>query len=406
MSTITNSYQIGMSSTPSQNFTLTTPSTPDGTLQLYRGNVGTPLSTPLSIDANNNVSIGGNGTLSMSTPFSFRNRIINGDMRVQQRSSGVYNSGTGNFYSGPDRYTSQCGVATGQFTQSAQTMTIGGTAYASLRQTVNTVNTNFATTNYWQGVQQPIEGYNCYDLVNKPFTISFWFNSNLSGTYNCSVRDNNVTHAYVTTFSYTTANTPQYVTVSIPAYASMVSPNSSATGLYVAVAGLNNGTYATATMNAWQSGNYFVNGSATNWAATVGNFIEVTMLQLEAGSIATPFEFLRYSDQLLFCQRYLQTWGTSGNVFMGTGPAYATTAAYVSINCSCPFRISPTMSASGTINVYGGGANYAVTTFGYMYWGANSPNIGITINVGSGLVTGGCYSIYTSGQTVYASAEL
>jgi hypothetical protein len=58
MSTIkTNAHQIGIDGvTPANNFTLATPTIPDGTLSLYRGNVGVPIASIFTIDTNNNIN--------------------------------------------------------------------------------------------------------------------------------------------------------------------------------------------------------------------------------------------------------------------------------------------------------------------------------------------------------------
>ena len=57
MTVSTNNYQIGQSAVPNQNFHLTTPAIPDGSLQLYRGNVGAPSGAALiSIDATGQIS--------------------------------------------------------------------------------------------------------------------------------------------------------------------------------------------------------------------------------------------------------------------------------------------------------------------------------------------------------------
>lgn len=62
MTVSTNNYQIGQSAVPSQNFHLTTPAVPDGTLKLYRGNVGAPTGAAiLDADATGRVSFPAEG---------------------------------------------------------------------------------------------------------------------------------------------------------------------------------------------------------------------------------------------------------------------------------------------------------------------------------------------------------
>jgi hypothetical protein len=50
-----NSVQIGQSATATQNFTLSVPSSPDGTIKLARGNSGATTADIISIDASGNV---------------------------------------------------------------------------------------------------------------------------------------------------------------------------------------------------------------------------------------------------------------------------------------------------------------------------------------------------------------
>ena len=47
MTVSTNNYQIGVSGIASQNFHLTTPAIPDGSLKLYRGNAGAPIGSAI-----------------------------------------------------------------------------------------------------------------------------------------------------------------------------------------------------------------------------------------------------------------------------------------------------------------------------------------------------------------------
>jgi len=62
-----NSVQIGQSATATQNFTLSVPSSPDGTIKLARGNSGATTADVLSVDASGNVTTTlANGSISAS----------------------------------------------------------------------------------------------------------------------------------------------------------------------------------------------------------------------------------------------------------------------------------------------------------------------------------------------------
>ena len=232
------------------------------------------------------------------------NKAINGACTVAQRPSFVASAGTSG-YGGPDRYIAQnTASAGGQFTQSAGTITYGGVAKAAVVQTVSTAIALMTSTNIWQGIQQRFEGFNVFDLLGYPVALSFIFNTNVTGTYSVSVRDGTSANSYVTTFS-ATANTPVKVSLSVATLSTALGiPNSNAVGLFVNIGALNQATYQTATLNAWQTGNFMSASGAVNWGATAANFIAMTELQLELGASATPFAHELYESTLGKCLRY------------------------------------------------------------------------------------------------------
>ena len=135
-------------------------------------------STALSADSSQNVTVG--GTLAMGSSFK-RNRIINGDMRVDQRATAATTSST---YS-VDRWNLlKLNDATESVAQNSDAPT--GFSY-SLRNTISVADTSIGATQF-SGFQQQIEGFNVADLgygtANaKTITISFWIKSTVTGQY-------------------------------------------------------------------------------------------------------------------------------------------------------------------------------------------------------------------------------
>jgi hypothetical protein len=70
--------QLGDSATASQNFTLTVPATPDGSMKLARGNAGATTQDILTVDASGNVLVDGNNL----NLFSARSLSASGYQRL------------------------------------------------------------------------------------------------------------------------------------------------------------------------------------------------------------------------------------------------------------------------------------------------------------------------------------
>jgi hypothetical protein len=302
--------------------------------------------------------------------LSGRNRIINGACMIAQRATATISTSAVT-YAGPDRYRSLVGgTAGGSFSQAQGTLTFNGFTKNCITQTVVSAITSTTTTNYWSGISQVIEGYNCYDLVGQNISVSFIFSSNVPGTYALSVTDGVNAYSYVNTFSVA-ANTPTFVSFNLPTTpGGVTAPQSSAAGLIVWIGAINTGTFAATVGNTgvWSQNNYITGSSTTNWGLTIGNFISITELQVEHGNIATPFERKLITQELAACQRYFcksypqATFaGTNTGLTLGiqesTGSSSTATIGMV--------RFPVTMRASPTATVYDSAGNSGkVTTEG------------------------------------------
>lgn len=238
-----------------------------------------------------------------STPIG-RNKIINGNCNIAQRPAWASTTGW-SYYGGPDRFIAQLiGAEAGAFIQSQGTLTYNGIVKNAVVQTVTTPITDLSGNNTWCGIEQRIEGYNAVDMINKPIAISFIFNTNVTGVFCVGLQDMNGNRC-VSTFN-AIANISQKVIVLIPALSTFTAPNTNAIGAYVTVGFLNQGTNVTSTLNTWQRIGSCAT-TATNWGATVGNYISLTELQVEVGLNATPFENRPAATEWVLCQRYYQS---------------------------------------------------------------------------------------------------
>ena len=283
-----------------------------------------------------------------------RNRIINGNCQVAQRPS-VDVTGTDQYYGGPDRfYATKNNDTAGSFTQSQEHLVSGG-RIDTVRQTVVNAVTDLSGTKDWHGINQRIEGYNCYDLTFSPFSVSFIFKTNVSGTFSMCVRNGAHTQSYVSTFD-AVALIPKRHTFSLPANPLLAIPNDDSTGLEITVGFLNQGDYIADVpaafglgrfLNTWEEGSYLTASTCTNWGVQAGNYIELTNLQVEKGTESTPFEEIPYSLSLANCQRYYQK--LSSLLCFRPGPD-ATTVAGQAVR-AVQMRANGTTTTTGGTNV-------------------------------------------------------
>lgn len=308
-----------------------------------------------------------------------RNRIINGDARISQRATAVYTSGNSG-YGGPDRWLVNS-IGSGATIQQQQgSLFVNGVAVDDVAQIATVATTGLTSTNFLGGLMQKIEGVNCYDMLGKPATLSFWFYATVVGQYTVSLRDSSTSQSCVIPFTVATASTPQYVSVTFPTLPTTLSvPCTTGVGLILNIAPLNNGTYQTSTTGSWVAGNYVTTPGNVNWAGTINNIIAATNIQLEMGSVATQFEFKTISDVLAQCQRYYQTticplvggYNATGAMVYGdfllpvvmrtfptaavSGPTYSNASAYVSNTATAAYyRGQITITSTGYGFGYGG----------------------------------------------------
>jgi hypothetical protein len=137
-----------------------------------------------------------------------------------------------------------------------------------------------------------------------------------------------------------------------------------------------------------------MSSGATNILANAGNFIELTGVQLEKGSVATPFEQRPFAQELALCQRYFtKLGGTTGLEYIGSGIAASTTQANILCITPVPMRdISATtinVLNVGNIRLLGSlsGAWNAIITTAIIRDSAGTNGITVQATVGSASLT-------------------
>jgi len=281
--------------------------------------------------------------------YSFKNRIINGAMVIDQRNAGASVTPTtgGSDKYCVDRFAGYIGSGSGVFTlQQSSTAPTGFTN--SLKITVTTADSSLASTDNYQPILQYIEGYNVADLGwgasgATTITVSFWARASATGTYPVCLRNNSVNRSYVTTFTINAADTWEYKTVTIVGDTSGTWEKTTSTGVGMTIANVAGTDKQIASLNTWTAGNYTSHSSCTNWLATNGATFYITGVQLEKGSTATSFDYRPYGTELALCQRYYQLIGSGAS-----GVTQASNAVTVGWINRVEMRAAPTVALYST----------------------------------------------------------
>jgi hypothetical protein len=297
------------------------------------------------------------------------NVIINGSMQVNQRgvsSTGITTSG----YYTADRFN--FGINTlGTWTQTTETDGPTGSGLRkSLKLLCTTANASPGATSFAL-LQHRLEGQDVQVFRKgtanaESFALSFWVKSNVTGTYVVDLADADNSRLVSSPYTITSSATWEKKTVIFPPDTSGVLDDDNNVSLGVRFwlgAGSNRTSGTLQTSWAAEVAANSAPGQ-TNVAAATNNYFQITGVQLEAGTVATPFRRNSNSLQgeLAACQRYYQRIiGTAAFTNFGLGYASGTTTAQIFYNLPVQMRVVPTSLEFSTVQLAQGGSTYAVS---------------------------------------------
>jgi len=300
--------------------------------------------TAVTIDASQNVTFAAavTTTESVNAPntFGFKNRLINGNMVIDQRNAGAAVTGASSFP--VDRFFMRSindGAYSGQQDSSAPA---GFTK--STKITVTTADSSLTTTQSLS-IRQRVEGFNISDFGwgaagAATVTLSFWVRSSVTGTYGGSICNGNEDRSYPFTFAISSANTWEQKSVTIAGDTSGTWATDNSTGLNVFFS-VGAGPDRSGTANAWNGNTNYSATGAINMMATLNATFYITGVQLEKGSVATSFDFRDYGRELILCQRYYEY---SGAFFGAATPNTVTTYFGMQAQFKVTKRAAPTLA--------------------------------------------------------------
>lgn len=275
----------------------------------------------------------------------FRNRIMNGDFLINQRHGTSAITLTFAAYNA-DRWlhdATQSSKASSQVINGGNV--VGSTNYLRMK-TVSAATLGSADV---FSIVQSIEGYNVQDFSfgtaeAVQVTLSFWVRASQTGTYNVSFRNDGNNRSYVTTYTINTANTWEYKTITINGDTSGIWKNDENIGLSVYFDFGTGSTYTTGSPNTWLAGNFLKSTGTNSLITTLNATLDLALVQLEKGGVATSFEYIHVVDLLARCQRYYEPISTSiyshgaNTVNIGMLPAKAVKRASPSVSWTAVFE--------------------------------------------------------------------
>ena len=242
--------------------------------------------------------------------LSNRNIVINGGMTVAQRSTSTSTILGSTEYRTIDRFkTETAGYTTAEGTVSQSSESPVGFS-SSLRFNITSAESiaaaDLATIRY------RVEAQDCQQFAYgtsqaKTLSLSFWVRSSITGTYALSLYQADDARNIGLTYSIDTADTWEHKSLNIPPDTTGVIDDDNGEGLQIAwnlsvgsnYKGTDNTTWGAYSNARWATGH------TADLLGSTSNFY-LTGVQLETGSVATPFEYRSYGDELLGCQRYYE----------------------------------------------------------------------------------------------------
>jgi hypothetical protein len=312
---------------------------------------------PTTIHGTNGITFNDGSTQNTRPAVGFRNRIINGDMRIWQRGTTISNPNSTNFYTA-DRWGCNRASDVSGAVISRIPAALTGFQYALASQRV-AGNTGTESVSLWYS----FESSDVYDLAGSPITLSYWAKTG-------------------TTFS---GGTGMFVAIYYGTGTDQRIYNMTGITLVNSTSQTIASTWSRYTLTGTVPANATQIGFQLTWAPTgtagADDSIKLTGVQLEAGSNASDFERRPIGTELALCQRYYQK-----TYELGTAPATVTTVGAINYVATGTYqdlndRLMVEMrGVPSTVQIF----NPHTGTAGQVRNYSNSTNYAATINGGAG----------------------
>ena len=280
-----------------------------------------------------------------------KNMVINGDMRIWQRGD-TTTSVTGNSYYSADRFRNVT-ISAGTWTLSkSTTVPIGQGFAASLKYDCTTANASLSAGSLLM-LEHRFEGQDMQSLKKgtasaESLTLSFWVRSNKTGTYIAELRDEDNGRTISQSYAIDASDTWEKKTLTFAGDTTGALDNDNALSFYASFYLAAGTDYSSGTLaTSWETrtnANRAV--GQVNLADNTANEWYITGVQLEVGTVATPFEHRSFGDELQRCQRYFQIMDSFMAIGYGGGVGVSAALAF-----RTEMRANPSLSVTGTLYI-------------------------------------------------------
>jgi hypothetical protein len=352
-----------------------------------------------------------------------RNIIINGAMKVAQRGT----SSTAGGRKTLDRFQfnwfngDQVAITQSQSTDAPPDFSKSFKLDVTTAETTLDAN-EYAWINYTIEAQD-LQQLNYGSSDAKSVTLSFWVKSYQTGDFavNLNKYPDNTNRSITSTYTVNQSATWEKKTITFVGDTGGGGiDDDNGAGIYMYFFVVAGSDYKGSSANTNQWADYtsagWAHGQYVNLFSSTDNYFQITGVQLEVGSQATPFEYRSYGEELELCKRYCQllTRGASSHYF-GMGYYYNSTNIYLPIRFAPQMRATPSVvqnTGSGFYNFYREGTNDDFEGFGGFGWNEGTANAGVSghiyVNTGTSGTSGTAGAFYASSTSckVLLSAEL
>ena len=289
-----------------------------------------------------NMTLASDGSVSGNLPTGGRNRIINGGFDVWQRGTSIAFAGTAYQYMS-DRWKVVRGAFATGMTVSQQATGLTGFRWCSRVQ-----RDSGNTSGQYLEMMQTLETSEAIKLAGT--TVVFSFYARAGANYSSASNALGFYAFYGTGTDQSNEN--------FTGRTAILAQTATLTTSWQRFSG-------TATVPATATGVSFGFSYTPTGTAGAADYYDITGVQLEVGTAATPFEFKPYAQELRDCQRYYCRLGTDssspyGNI--GVGSPYSGTNGLFHVQLPVEMRIPPTSLSWNALQIMNyGTSQYAVT---------------------------------------------